>query len=421
MSWWLIIGVVILLVLFLLFVFIFVSWNRKPVTTERFQPDWKIKDGTAIPLNSNGLSMLINRKDVKLDLSKLDHITPLGDGLVSIGSAAKMIDLHHRLARRGFFLPGSLGKHTLEEEIQFNLPHFSVKKYGYLSENVVSLELICFDGKRMIIDQDHHPDLFWALRGTGQNPLGIIASYTLDLPEIPKQLMVFRIFYKLEALPVILEWATARKSKKSSNFSARVKASKDYLVIEGLYLGTQEGLKKHIFNLPEGEGEIREIREVNLKEALEYLEDKKTTTGITRVSRHKSSFGVDRLSERPVELIAKALREIDAEFEIEIFPLRGWVDVLSPISTSHYVIVYHVNYLESVPWPFEQLCGLYSKMTPFVSPYSMIKFENPNDSDFEKACYGRYASELKEIFDSYSVGWDIKDLSDLESIDQPVP
>ena len=38
-------------------------------------------------------------------------------------------------------------------------------RYGLGADQVLSMEVVTPDGEFLLIDQDHHPDLFWAMRG----------------------------------------------------------------------------------------------------------------------------------------------------------------------------------------------------------------------------------------------------------------
>jgi FAD/FMN-containing dehydrogenase len=52
--------------------------------------------------------------------------------------------------------------------------------YGLALDNVVSVEVVTADGRVLRADEDHEPDLFWAVRGGGGN-FGIAASFEYRL------------------------------------------------------------------------------------------------------------------------------------------------------------------------------------------------------------------------------------------------
>ena len=51
-----------------------------------------------------------------------------------------------------------------------------VRKYGLTCDNVLSFELITAEGQLLTVNDEEHPDLFWALRGGGGN-FGVVTSF----------------------------------------------------------------------------------------------------------------------------------------------------------------------------------------------------------------------------------------------------
>src|SRR3954447_13610774 len=59
------------------------------------------------------------------------------------------------------------------------------RKYGLACNSVLAAELVTADGKLVRADHDHHPDLFWALRGGGGN-FGAVTALELELHPVPE-------------------------------------------------------------------------------------------------------------------------------------------------------------------------------------------------------------------------------------------
>lgn len=57
------------------------------------------------------------------------------------------------------------------------------RKYGMTIDNVLAAEVVTADGGIRQVDADHHPDLFWAIRGGGGN-VGVVTKLQLQLVEV---------------------------------------------------------------------------------------------------------------------------------------------------------------------------------------------------------------------------------------------
>jgi FAD/FMN-containing dehydrogenase len=54
------------------------------------------------------------------------------------------------------------------------------RKHGLATNSVLAIQLVTADGRVLVVDADHEPDLFWALRGGGGS-FGIVTAIELEL------------------------------------------------------------------------------------------------------------------------------------------------------------------------------------------------------------------------------------------------
>ena len=61
---------------------------------------------------------------------------------------------------------------------------FLVRKHGLTIDSVLAADVVTADGELVRADAEHHPDLFWAIRGGGGN-FGIVTRFQYRLHEVP--------------------------------------------------------------------------------------------------------------------------------------------------------------------------------------------------------------------------------------------
>jgi FAD/FMN-containing dehydrogenase len=134
------------------------------------------------------------QKGIILSLSGLNSLTlDETTGVVTIGPAVKVQDLLDQIlvphgfggvvgecpgvAEGGFALGGGLG--------------FLSRKYGLGLDNILAARVVLSDGSVIEASESLEPDLFWALRGAGQNMFGVVTQLEYQLhPSQDTQLIV---------------------------------------------------------------------------------------------------------------------------------------------------------------------------------------------------------------------------------------
>jgi FAD/FMN-containing dehydrogenase len=61
---------------------------------------------------------------------------------------------------------------------------FLVRRHGLTIDNLLAAELVSADGRILQVDDHHHPELFWAIRGGGGN-FGVATRFRYRLHELP--------------------------------------------------------------------------------------------------------------------------------------------------------------------------------------------------------------------------------------------
>ena len=119
---------------------------------------------------------LSNMKDLQIDLKSRTAWAETGLTAGELTNAAA----RHGLAI-GFGDTGSvgIGGITLGGGVGY-----LVRKYGLTIDNLLAAEVVTADGQIRHVDDQTHPDLFWAIRGGGGN-FGVATRFKFQLHEVP--------------------------------------------------------------------------------------------------------------------------------------------------------------------------------------------------------------------------------------------
>ncbi|WP_017571562.1 LLM class flavin-dependent oxidoreductase [Nocardiopsis halotolerans] len=115
---------------------------------------------------------------VVVDLGRMNRTEVLdpGTGLVRLGAGARWGEVADTLAPYGLALSsgdhGGVGVGGLATTGGVG---YMGRAHGLTIDNVTAVEVVTADGTLLRADADHHPDLFWAMRGAGAN-FGVLTA-----------------------------------------------------------------------------------------------------------------------------------------------------------------------------------------------------------------------------------------------------
>jgi FAD/FMN-containing dehydrogenase len=81
---------------------------------------------------------------------------------------------------------------------------YLTRRFGWTSDNVISIEIVTADGRVVRANEDEHSDLFWALRGGGGN-FGVATGFEYKLYPIGPEVMAGAIAWKAEYADEVME------------------------------------------------------------------------------------------------------------------------------------------------------------------------------------------------------------------------
>ncbi|MEU4393413.1 FAD-binding oxidoreductase [Kribbella sp. NPDC023855] len=112
---------------------------------------------------------------IVLDLSGIADISVAPDGVATIGAGARLGQVYAELHAHDRTLPAGCGATvgiaglTLGGGIGL-----LGRKYGLTCDRLVGAQVVLADGSVVDCDDDHEPELFWALRGAGGGQFGVV-------------------------------------------------------------------------------------------------------------------------------------------------------------------------------------------------------------------------------------------------------
>jgi FAD/FMN-containing dehydrogenase len=85
-----------------------------------------------------------------------------------------------------------------------------MRKHGLTIDNLLAVEMVTADGKRVTADAKTNPELFWAVRGGGGN-FGVVTSFTFRLHPVGPEVYGGAVFHPASRAPALLrfyrDWA----------------------------------------------------------------------------------------------------------------------------------------------------------------------------------------------------------------------
>jgi FAD/FMN-containing dehydrogenase len=114
-----------------------------------------------------------------LDLTPM-HSLEVSDSLAIVGPGLRLGDLYAALARYQATIPGGCGATVgIGGQALGGGLGLLGRSRGLTSDQLVGAEVVLADGRVVECDEQHHEDLFWALRGAGAYGLGVVTRLTL--------------------------------------------------------------------------------------------------------------------------------------------------------------------------------------------------------------------------------------------------
>jgi FAD/FMN-containing dehydrogenase len=133
---------------------------------------------------------------VVIDLSALTGVRVNPERkTVRAGGGALLADVDHETQAFGLATPlGAVPRTGIGGLTLHGGLGFLTRRLGLSCDNMIAADLVTADGRLLQVDQDHHPDLLWALRGGGGN-FGVVTSIEYRLHAVGPEVFLLMTIY----------------------------------------------------------------------------------------------------------------------------------------------------------------------------------------------------------------------------------
>ncbi|MYX35718.1 MULTISPECIES: LLM class flavin-dependent oxidoreductase [unclassified Streptomyces] len=149
-----------------------------------------------------------NDGGIVIDLSKMNSVEVLDrtTGRIRVGPGARWGHVARALAPHGLAMSsGDYGDVGVGGLATAGGLGYLARKHGLTIDHVTAAEIVVADGRRLRVDAEHHPELFWAIRGAGGN-FGIVTAFELQAYEVENVAYATLVVDATDTADFLLEW-----------------------------------------------------------------------------------------------------------------------------------------------------------------------------------------------------------------------
>lgn len=206
---------------------------------------------------------------------------------------------------------------------------FLMRKYGLTSDTMLEAEVLLASGELVRTNSENLPDLFWAIRGAGNQNFGIITEFVFQVFPV-KKVVIFDLVFKFDNLKEVIkiwqEWAPFT----TEDMSSELDVYSDHILVTGQFLGCTSKAKKllKIFNHLQPETTIKRVK---------FIDAVRHFAGQGRwlpFFENKSGFVPKPFTDEAIDIIRKYMSNGGIEDHLELNAMGGYVNSISSKATA---------------------------------------------------------------------------------------
>jgi FAD/FMN-containing dehydrogenase len=154
----------------------------------------------------HGAGLSVCDDGLVVDLSRMRGVLVDPDARTAVAmGGATLGDLHHATHAFGLATPSGIVSTTGVGGITLGggVGHLT-RGFGLAIDNLLSADMVLADGSFVMVDENHHPDLFWAIRGGGGN-FGVVTAFRFRLHPV-STVYAGPMFWDVAQATEIMQW-----------------------------------------------------------------------------------------------------------------------------------------------------------------------------------------------------------------------
>lgn len=283
---------------------------------------------------------------------------------------------------------------------------FLTRRYGLSSDNLLEAEVLLANGELVRANRRQHSDLYWALRGAGNQNYGIVTGFVFRLHRVPR-VTIFDLVYTPEQLrPVVQawqDWAPFTVDEMTSELDVY----QNRVLVTGQMIGSPCQTARI---LKQAFGHIRPrpkimIREVPFVDAVRHFGGRGRWMPFFE---NKSGFVRQPFPEAAIEIIQRYMQDGDEEDHVELNAFGGRVNRVAADATAfpHRDALFwchlqkHFYDQDQAPKHLAWINNFYQELRPYLHG----AYINCPDRDLPQALqeyYGDNLTRLRQIKTKY--------------------
>jgi FAD/FMN-containing dehydrogenase len=340
---------------------------------------------------------------VVIDVTPMSSVA-VQDGVATVGAGTRLGTVYDALDEHGLTIPAgcaaSVGIAGLTLGGGIGILG---RRHGLTSDHLMRADVVLADGRRVGCDEQHHADLFWALRGSGGGNFGVVTSLVFRTVSAPDA-TVFRLTWPFGDAAALVEAWLAWAPTGPDELDATLRLAPGHgLELFGAWLGGEAEASTLLDDLivrARVEPATVDRRQMSYREAKRYLEQggheprhlfTKSEFFRQVLPRHAIAALVDNLSGPPGREVAflpwgGAYNRVDAD--ATAFAHRAELYLLQ-----HLVLVDPHASSDDREW----LTRSWSIVHPWASGGVYPNFPDPDLHDWARAYHGSNFERLQRV------------------------